>query len=311
MKILNFGSLNIDHVYEVPYFLHPGETLSSTKYSSYPGGKGLNQSIAMAKAGSRVYHAGKTGPDSEILIRALQESGVDTTFLDTTGRVTGHAIIQVAPSGENCILLHGGSNREISREHIDRVFTFLQADDILVLQNEINNLQYIVSQAKEKHIPVAFNPSPIDDDLKNMDLSGITWLIMNEIEGAELSGSSDPEIMTKRLLEQYPDMKIILTLGNQGAIYEDRLLRLKQPVFHAEVKDTTAAGDTFTGYFISGIASGRSIKEAMEIASRAAAITVSRAGASSSIPAREEIVPELGNNSPAMENLYGGTEKHG
>lgn len=292
MKILNLGSLNIDHVYEVPYFLHPGETLSSTKYSSFPGGKGLNQSIAMAKAGSRVYHAGKIGPDSEMLIRVLQESGVNTTLLDTTGQVTGHAIIQVNAQGENCILLYGGSNHEISKEYIDRVFSMLQEDYILVLQNEISNLQYILEKAREKKLPVALNPSPIDDNLKNMDLSGITWLIMNEIEGAELSGSSNPAEMTKNLIKQYPDMKIILTLGDQGAIYEDRSCRYEQPVFPAKVKDTTAAGDTFTGYFISMVASGRNVKEAMEIAARAAAITVSREGAGCSIPSREEVLPE-------------------
>jgi ribokinase len=290
MKILNFGSLNIDHVYEVPYFLHPGETLSSTKYSSFPGGKGLNQSIAMARAGSLVYHAGRIGPDSEILIRVLQESGVDTTFLDTTGQVTGHAIIQVDAQGDNCILLYGGSNQEIHWEYIDRVFDALQEDYILVLQNEISNLQYILKKAGEKKLPVALNPSPIDENLRNMDLSGVTWLILNEIEGAQLGGSDRPEEMTKNLLKRYPEMKIILTLGSQGAVYEDREQRYEQPVYPAMVKDTTAAGDTFTGYFISMVASGKDVKEAMEIAARAAAIAVSREGASSSIPVREELV---------------------
>ncbi len=290
MKILNFGSLNIDHVYEVPYFLHPGETLSSTKYSSFPGGKGLNQSIAMARAGSLVYHAGRIGPDSDILIRVLQESGVDTTFLDTTGQVTGHAIIQVDAQGDNCILLYGGSNQEISRDYIDRVFDALQEDYILVLQNEISNLQYILKKAGEKKLPVALNPSPIDENLKNMDLSGVTWLILNEIEGAQLGGSDRPEEMTENLLKRYPQLRIILTLGSQGAVYEDREQRYEQPVYPAVVKDTTAAGDTFTGYFISMVASGKDVKEAMEIAARAAAIAVSREGASSSIPVREELV---------------------
>lgn len=290
MKILNFGSLNIDHVYEVPYFLHPGETLSSTKYSSFPGGKGLNQSIAMARAGSLVYHAGRIGPDSDILIRVLQESGVDTTFLDTTGQVTGHAIIQVDAQGDNCILLYGGSNQEISWDYIDRVFDALQEDYILVLQNEISNLQYILKKAGEKKLPVALNPSPIDENLKNMDLSGVTWLILNEIEGAQLGGSDRPEEMTENLLKRYPQLRIILTLGSQGAVYKDREQRYEQPVYPAVVKDTTAAGDTFTGYFISMVASGKDVKEAMEIAARAAAIAVSREGASSSIPVREELV---------------------
>jgi ribokinase len=289
MKILNFGSLNIDHVYEVPHFLCPGETLSSTKYNSFPGGKGLNQSIAMARSGSYVYHVGKIAADSVKLLSILQESGVDTTFLDTSGSTTGHAIIQVNPQGENCILLYGGSNLEISTDYIDRVFESIQEECILVLQNEISNLQYIIDKAKDLRMPIAFNPSPIDENLKRMDLSGITWMILNEIEGAELSGSDDSTEMTRNLLSKYPDMKIILTLGDKGAIYEDRSMRYEQPSHPAVVKDTTAAGDTFTGYFISEIASGTDIKKALDVASKAAAIAVSRDGASCSIPTRDEV----------------------
>lgn len=290
MKILNLGSLNIDHVYEVPYFLHPGETLSSTKYCSFPGGKGLNQSVAMAKAGSCVYHAGKVGLDSEILIRVLEESGVNTTFLDTTGKITGHAIIQVDAKGDNCILLHGGSNQEITRVYIDRVLNALEEDYILVLQNEINDLQYILDKAKEKKLQVALNPSPIDDNLRNMDLAGVTWLILNEIEGAELSGSTNPQDITKILLQKYPDMRIVLTLGSKGSIYEDRNSRYEQEIFATKVKDTTAAGDTFTGYFISMTANGMDVENAMMIASKAASITVTREGAAISIPTKDEVM---------------------
>ncbi len=290
MKVLNFGSLNIDHVYEVPHFLNPGETLSSNKYNSFPGGKGLNQSIAIAKAGTYVYHAGKIASDSTQLLKILQESGVDTTFLDTSGSTTGHAIIQVNQAGENCILLYGGSNLEISEEYIDHVFDSLKEDCILMLQNEISNLQYIMDRAKRQDMKIAFNPSPIDDNLLQMDLSSVTWLILNEIEGAALSGTQEPESVTKHLLQKYPNMRIILTLGEKGAIYEDCYERYEQPIFPAKVKDTTAAGDTFTGYFISEIASGSDIPRALELASKAAAIAVSREGASSSIPSRQEVV---------------------
>lgn len=295
MKILNFGSLNIDHVYEVPYFPHPGETLSSIKYNSYPGGKGLNQSVAIAKAGSYVYHAGKIGENSEILIQALQESGVDTTLLDHTGRVTGHAIIQVDHSGDNCIILHGGSNKEITQDYINQVFSLLEEDDILVLQNEINDLQIIVDKAIEKKLRIALNPSPMDARLRKLNLSGITWLILNEIEGAELSGSKDPNEITTILLERYPQLKIVLTLGEKGSIYQEKELRYEQPIFPVSVKDTTAAGDTFTGYFISMVSSGFEVSEALKIASKAASLAVSREGASSSIPTKDEVLTALYN----------------
>lgn len=289
MKILNFGSLNIDYVYEVPHFLRPGETLSSTKYSRFPGGKGLNQSIAMAKAGASVYHAGKTGQSSDFLIKILKENKVDTTFLDTTGTETGHAIIQVNKEGENCILLYGGSNQEITTEYVDSVFSSLQEELILVLQNEINNLEYILEKAKQQGIKAALNPSPIDEKLKGMDLSGVTWLILNEIEIRELSGSKDPDWGIKILLDRYPDMKVLLTLGEKGAVYQDRDTRCIQKAYKVGVKDTTAAGDTFTGYFISFMAAGAEIEEALDMAARAAAIAVSREGAASSIPLLSEV----------------------
>jgi ribokinase len=292
MKILNFGSLNIDHVYEVSHFLHPGETLSSSQYQCFPGGKGLNQSIAMAKAGSYVYHAGKVGPNSEVLIKVLQESGVDTTFLDTSGSVTGHAIIQVNHNGENCILLYGGSNLEITTDYVDWVFAQLKDDCILLLQNEINNMEYILGKAKGRGMRVALNPSPIDEKLKNTDLTGVTWLILNEIEGEQLSGSNQPEEMIQRLIKCYPSMRIILTLGNKGSIYQDAVFRYNQKVYPAEVKDTTAAGDTFTGYFLSEIVSGGDLRKALDLAAKAAAITVTRDGASSSIPSKEEVMKQ-------------------
>lgn len=290
MKILNFGSLNIDHVYEVPHFLHPGETISSYHYKCFPGGKGLNQSIAMAKAGCHVYHAGKIGTNSEQLVQALQESGVDTTFLDTTGETTGHAIIQVIPSGENCILVYGGSNLDISTDYIDKVFASMNEDFILVLQNEINNLAYIINKARELGVQIALNPSPLDDKLLNTDLTGITWLILNEIEGAQLCSSTIPEEITEKLLAKYPDIRIVLTLGEKGAVYQDKSQCHEQSIYPTDVKDTTAAGDTFTGYFLSEIVTGADVKIALDIASKAASIAVSRDGASNSIPSKEEVM---------------------
>ncbi|MDF2485232.1 MAG: ribokinase [Herbinix sp.] len=295
MKILNFGSLNIDHVYEVPYFPNPGETLSSIKYNSYPGGKGLNQSVAIAKAGSYVYHAGKIGENSELLVQALQESGVDTTLLDHTGRVTGHAIIQVDESGDNCIIIHGGCNKEITKDYINHILSILEEDDILVLQNEINDLQLIVDMAIKKKLRIALNPSPMDESLRKINLSGITWLILNEIEGTALSGSKDPIEITNVLLEKYPQLKVVLTLGDKGAIYQEKHLRYEQPIFPVPVKDTTAAGDTFTGYFISMVASGFEVSTALKIAAKAASLAVSREGASSSIPTRDDVLTALYN----------------
>jgi ribokinase len=293
MKILNFGSINIDHVYQIPHFLKPGETLASTQYQCFPGGKGLNQSIALAKAGSYVYHAGKVGSNAELVMQALQEGGVDTSLINSKGTATGHAIIQVDPKGENCILLFGGSNLEITTQDIDAVLATISEDYILVLQNEISNLDYLLHKAAKAGIKVALNPSPIDEKLKAMDFSGVTWLILNETEGLELSGESQPEKIIEKLSAKYPELRIILTLGEKGAIYKYKEQEYTQPIFPTKVKDTTAAGDTFSGYFISAIAEGVDVQSALEMAAMASSITVSREGASISIPTRDEVVSKL------------------
>lgn len=293
MKILNFGSMNIDHVYQIPHFLKPGETLASTQYQCFPGGKGLNQSIALARAGSCVYHAGKVGPDAELVMQALQEGSVDTSLINKKGTATGHAIIQVDPKGENCILLYGGSNLEITTQDIDTVLSTIADEYILVLQNEISNLEYLLQKAAKAGIKVALNPSPIDERLKLMDFSCVTWLILNETEGLELSGESQSEKIIEKLSLKYTDLKIILTLGDKGAIYKDKEVEYTQPIFKTQVKDTTAAGDTFSGYFISAIAEGIEVKNALKMAAMASSITVSREGASISIPTRVEVVNRL------------------
>ena len=162
MKILNFGSLNIDRVYSVDEFVRAGETISSLKMETYAGGKGLNQSIAAARAGEEVYHGGMIGEDGLFLKELLAENGVETSFIGVTGAQTGHAIIQVNAGGQNSILLFGGANRMIDREFADHVLGNFDRGDILILQNETSSLGYIVDRAWEKGMRIALNPSPIE-----------------------------------------------------------------------------------------------------------------------------------------------------
>ena len=141
--ILSYGSLNLDLVYQVPHFVQAGETLSSTSRTVHCGGKGLNQSIAAARAGGTVSHAGKIGGDGTVLTDILRESGVDTDFVTVGDGPSGHAVIQVDPSGQNCILLFGGCNQEITHEEIDRVLGQTAegenlSDSFLMEHSEIN-----------------------------------------------------------------------------------------------------------------------------------------------------------------------------
>ncbi|WP_417899846.1 ribokinase [Bacillus haimaensis] len=289
MKFLNFGSLNIDKVYTVPHFVTAGETLSSVNYAEYAGGKGLNQSIALAKSGARVYHAGKIGKDGLFLKKELDQAGVKVDGILEDGSVTGHAIIQVNESGENCILLFGGANREIEMEQVDRVLADFQVGDFLVLQNEINCVEYIIDDAHEKGITIALNPSPINASIRKLDLTKIDYLILNELEGREITGRNEQGEILDHLLTTYNNLKVVLTLGTKGSIYRDAVQEFKQGIFEADVVDTTAAGDTFMGYFLCMVAKNGNIVEALEVASKAASVTVSRSGAAKSIPFFDEV----------------------
>ena len=160
MRILNFGSLNLDYVYQVDHFVQPGETLSAQSRAVKAGGKGLNQSVALSRAGAAVCHAGCFGADGVVLKDLLEENGVDTAFLLPVPEAQGHTVIQVSPEGENCILLYGGSNRCIPEEHIRRVLGSFSRGDWLVLQNEINSLPLIVELASARGLQIVLNPSP-------------------------------------------------------------------------------------------------------------------------------------------------------
>ena len=288
-RILSYGSLNLDFVYQVPHFVAPGETLSSTERVLNCGGKGLNQSLAAARAGATVFHAGKIGKDGQILAAVLQESGVDISLLAVSEGANGHAIIQVDASGQNSILLYGGSNREITCEEVDNALRDFGSGDYLILQNEINHLPYIMEQAAQKGLSIIFNPSPLDETIPGLPLHLASLLIFNEIEGAELAGCEDGERILDILRERWPECRLLLTLGSQGCIYDAGGRRLRQGIYHTEVVDTTAAGDTFTGYFVACLAAGMPDEMCLDIASRAAAIAVSRPGAAPSIPTMDEV----------------------
>ncbi|MGI5905842.1 MAG: ribokinase [Candidatus Pararuminococcus gallinarum] len=289
MKILNFGSLNIDNVYSMDHFVRPGETTASLKMETFCGGKGLNQSVALAKAGAPVYHAGKVGADGQMLIDILGEYGVDASLVAMTQGHTGHAIIQVDKKGQNCILLYGGANQEITTDYIDDVLAHFEKGDMLLLQNEINNIDYIIKKAAEKGMILAINPSPISDELVKMDLTPITYFILNEIEGNELTQETDPEKIAQKMRQIYPGCVVVLTLGKQGVMYYDGTNTYTHGIYDVPVVDTTAAGDTFTGFFLSTLMQGEDVPKALEYASVASSLAVSQKGAAPSIPTMEQV----------------------
>ncbi len=295
MKVLNFGSLNIDYVYSLDHFARKGETISSDSLDIFSGGKGLNQSIALGRAGACVFHAGAVGSDGEFLIRLMEESGVDTRFVKRLDTVrTGNAIIQRNKAGDNCIILYGGANRSITREQVDETLKFFEAGDYLVLQNEINEMAYIMEAASKKGMKLVLNPSPMDEQMLSAPLSLVDLFLLNEIEagqilGCESTAVENGEDLCAQLAKRFPDASIVLTLGEKGSIYMGQGETICQSIYRTNTVDTTAAGDTFTGYFVSGILKGLPVKEAMDLASKASSIAVSRLGAAPSIPCLKEV----------------------
>ena len=289
MKLLDFGSLNIDHTYQLPHLVRPGETLASDSYHKSEGGKGFNQAVALAKAGQEVYLAGAIGQDGLFLRDYLQELGVHTEHLCVLDAPTGHAMIQLDTEGQNCIILFGGTNGMITEAMIDEVLADFGAGDYLLLQNEISHVDSILRAAHAKGMHIILNPSPISPELLTWPLELVEWFILNEIEGADITGKTQPEEMLDELLRRYPACHVVLTLGERGSVYADATQRMDQSIVSAHTVDTTAAGDTFTGYFIHALLQGEAIQQALKTAACASAITVSRPGAGRSIPAAEEV----------------------
>ncbi len=289
MKILNFGSCNIDHVYSVEHIVTAGETISAKKMEIFPGGKGLNQSIAVARSGVIVYHAGCIGNNGDFLADILKQSGADTTYLKKEDIPNGHAIIQVDNTGENCIFIYSGSNGVVTETYIDKVLSDFGEGDFLMLQNEINNLHYIIKKAYEKKMQIVFNPAPFTDDLKKIDLKCISYLILNEVEAKGFYDAEDYKEFISHMTEAYPHIKLVLTLGKKGCVYADCNVSVYQPAFVVDMVDTTAAGDTFAGYFVSIMATSDDYSKAIKTASAASALAVSKMGAAPSIPFIEDV----------------------
>ena len=289
MKALNFGSLNLDYVYQVEHFVQPGETLSALRQTVNPGGKGLNQSIALARAGAVVYHAGCVGQGGALLRQTLEDSGVNTAYLRETDALQGNAVIQVDRSGQNCILLYGGSNRSLTTEQIQETMAQFSPGDWLVLQNETNLLPELVDAGFARGMQVVLNPSPYNETIAKVDLSKVNWLLVNEVEARQCSGAEEPERVWAYLHERYPALSLLVTLGSGGSAAFTGAEHVRQSAFTVKAVDTTAAGDTFTGYFIAGLMEGRPLADCLRRASMAAAISVTRPGAAPSIPARDEV----------------------
>ncbi len=289
MDVINVGSINIDYAYRVSHLVKPGETLNTQAFEKGLGGKGMNQSIALVRAGASVAHVGAVGQNDPWVLDAVKAAGVSTTHIEQLEQTTGHAIIQVDDSAENCIILHGGANQALLQNKVIEVFHAYPQAAWVLLQNETNNVANIIEAAVSLNKKVAFNPAPVSQSIAGVDFSHVSLLIVNEIELAQITQHENADEAIRALRSSYPDTELLITFGKQGARFINCDVDLFMAAMDVDAVDTTAAGDTFVGYFLASIAKGMGPDEALSIAIKAAAICVSKPGAASSIPDLSEI----------------------
>jgi ribokinase len=300
VKIFNYGSINIDHIYQVPHLVAPGETLSSTAYQQVLGGKGANQSIAIARAGADVMHIGRANVNDAWAIEQMAQAGVNCDLVSFVEQPSGHAIIQVDAQAENSIVLFGGANQSFTQQDIEHSLSTAAQGDWLLLQNECSNTANAVEVAAKKGMKVVFNPSPMLTDIDTFPLDKIDLLIVNEIELSQLLSdssknttvNSDANVQAEligQVQKRYPNMQVVITLGDKGAIWVSDGHQVSADALKVSVVDTTAAGDTFLGYLLAANGRGDSKQAALKIACKASSIAVQSLGASSSIPSAEQV----------------------
>lgn len=292
MKLLSYGSMNIDNVYGVAHIVTPGETEIAETRQVFCGGKGLNQSVAAARAGCTVFHAGAVGEDGEMLLRVLREENVDTHLVLNRPGMSAHTVIQVDANGQNSILVFSGEAMRPTEDEQDRMLEEFAEGDLLLLQNELFGSARMAEKAAAKGMRVVLNPSPMNKEIFEFPLERIAWFVMNEIEGGAITGETEPDAILAAMHSRYPNASVLLTLGEKGAICRCGETVLRQPAFPVRAVDTTAAGDTFTGYFLAGLMEGIPLEKILRRAAKAAAITVSRPGAAASIPRAGELAED-------------------
>lgn len=296
MKLLNYGSMNFDYTYQVDHMVRPKETLSSRGRSVYCGGKGFNQSIALARAGVEVWHAGMIGEDGDRFLEEFAANGVDKSLVRKQDGASGHAIIQVTPEGENCILLYKGANWMNSPEQLEEVFSHFAEGDWLLLQNEINLLSEMIDAAYSRGMKIILNPSPYNEEIAKCDLQKVSMFLVNEVEGVQMTGKENPEKILDAFERGYPQCEVVLTLGENGVVYSGHGTRIAASAYSVPIVDTTAAGDTFTGYFLAALLSGSDTETALRTGCAASALAIQKSGAASSIPKRAEVEAFLKEN---------------
>ncbi len=296
-KIVVIGSSNVDLIMKMDHLPEKGETVTDAAFMQVYGGKGANQAVAAARAGGNVSFINCVGEDAYTpqMVQNFIDEGIDTRFVfRETGLASGHALVMIGNQGQNYLSVAPGANYRLSPEKINRALPVIEEAALIVMQYEIpaETIEYVIGLTRQKNIPVLWNFAPA----RHFDLSylsGISVLIVNEVEAGYLAqmpvaNEQDAE-KAARLLVQMGIEKVIVTLGAKGAIAVAPGGKEQITAFNVDAVDTTAAGDTFCGSFAVALTEGQPLKQALQFASAAAAISVTRMGAQPSAPNRAEI----------------------
>ena len=296
-KIVVIGSSNVDLLMKMDHLPEKGETVTDAEFFQVYGGKGANQAVAAARAGGNVAFVNCVGEDAYTpqMVQNYKNDGIDTRFVfQEKGVASGHALIMIGGAGMNYLSVAPGANYQLTPEKINEAMPVIEQAAMIVMQYEIQEetIKYVIDIANRKGIPVMWNCAPA----RAFDVSyipKINILVLNEVEAGFLAGmqveyESDAEVAAKKLVDKGVG-KVIITLGSKGAFVLTKTEKVSVPSFKVEAVDTTAAGDTFCGAFAVAIVEGKSLNDALQFASAAAAISVTRMGAQPSAPTREEI----------------------
>lgn len=295
MRILNYGSLYAEYIYHVDHLPSPDHEAKVLSVELKPGGRGFLQSVALARAGALVYHAGIVGKGGAFLPELLRKFNADADRVTEDSASGSHVIIEKDKSGASIRAVSPGVNLSISSQKIEDDMFFFESGDWLLLQNEINTdaMKTAMYLAKEKGMKIALNPSPFGPEIFELPLKLVDILILNLSEASKLTKLNDPVKISDALLKNYPETAAVMTLGSDGSVYRDAKNLLYQNVYPFVPADLTARGDTFTGFYMAGVLAELPPEECLRRAAMAASIAVSRAGSYESIPDKKEVTEHL------------------
>ncbi|MGP1436873.1 MAG: ribokinase [Phocaeicola sp.] len=296
-KILVVGSSNTDLVIQTDHLPVPGETILGGNFFMSHGGKGANQAVAVAKLGGDTAFVGKIGTDlfGKQSCELFNKYGIDTTYLYKDEQTpSGVALITVDKNAENCIAVASGANMKLTPADLKHSMSAIDEAEVILVQLEIpmDTVEYVVKAGKEKHKKVVLNPAPAQK-LSEELLNGLYLITPNETEAELLTGRKVTDVVSAEKAAQIFLEKgvenVIITLGSKGSCLYNKKESLFIPAFKVKAVDTTAAGDVYNGALCVRIAEKAEWKDAIVFANKAAAISVTRAGAQASVPTRKEV----------------------